>query len=132
MGVMTSEPQDQDQPADAPREEPTVKPSSEAQSVRVRSTPAPPHKPTTPVTGVTARSNTADAWDQIRQTAESTTQKLNDFRHRNQGTSNLEKTARQVAERGREETGKGLRALAEGQHAEEPHVTEPPKPDGRP
>ncbi|MFC7401337.1 hypothetical protein [Citricoccus sp. GCM10030269] len=72
-----------------------------------------PAKPTQPANGVTARSNTADAWDQIRHSAESTTRKLNDFRHRNQSRPELEKTLRQFAERGREETGRGLRALAE-------------------
>jgi hypothetical protein len=152
---MTSEPQDQHQPDDThatgepvtgpaadPTGEPTAETASEAQSVSVRPTAGLPHKTSKPATGVSPRSNTADAWDQIRQTAESTTQKLNDFRHRNQNMSELEKTARHVAERGREETGRGLRALAEaagkladlvdgkagsrGEHVEEPREGDQP------
>ncbi|NUL45324.1 hypothetical protein F7P69_08975 [Cellulosimicrobium funkei] len=96
-----------------------------------------------PLTGPTLPGNPSEAWDQIRHTAETTTQKLNEFRQNNQSPADLQKTARQFAERGREETGRGLRALAEaagkladlvdrtpdsrGQHAEEPRVLEQPQ-----
>ena len=101
-----------------------------------------------PLTGPTLPGNPSEAWDQIRHTAETTTQKLNEFRQHNQSPADLQKTARQFAERGREETGRGLRALAEaagrladlvdgtagaqGQHVQEPPVIESKKPDAGP
>ncbi|MGM7666761.1 hypothetical protein [Microbacterium sp. A93] len=107
-----------------------------------------PSKQPRPLTGPTLPGNPSEAWDQIRHTAETTTQKLNEFRQHNQSPADLQKTARQFAERGREETGRGLRALAEAagkladlvdgtagtqaQHAQEPPVIESKKPDAGP
>lgn len=108
---------------------------------------AKPSRQPKPLTGPTLPGNPSEAWDQIRHTAETTTQKLNEFRQNHQSPADLQRTARQFAERGREETGRGLRALAEaagkladlvdrtpearGQHAEEPRELDRPQ-DTRP
>lgn len=144
---MTSEPE-QNLPS-TPSTPPTP-PASPATSAAPAGAAKKPHetKPRKPLTGPTLPGGPGEAWDQLRYTAETTTQKLNDFRQSNQSPADLQKTARGFAERGREEAGKGLRALAEaagkladlvdrssestGQHSQEPRVIEPKAPDAGP
>jgi hypothetical protein len=136
---MTSEPQDQDQNADqAGRPADSTSQPTEPVSIR--------RKAGEPTSGVSVRSNTADALEQLRQTASSATQQINDFTSRTTGSrSERDSTIRQVAERSRGEAGRGLRALAEaaakladlvdgtserkGQDAGEPNVVKNPKPE---
>jgi len=135
---MTSEPQHQHQNAD--RDGTTADSMNQPlEPVSVR------RKAGGPTSGVSPRSNTADAWDQLRNTTSSVTQQINDFMTRSTGSrTERDKSIRQAAERGRGEAGRGLRALAEaaakladlvdgtserkGQHADEPRVLEQPKP----
>lgn len=91
---------------------PSTPPADPADPAPAAKQPKPTRQPK-PLTGPTLPGNPSEAWDQIRHTAETTTQKLNEFRQHNQSPADLQKTARQFAERGREETGRGLRALAE-------------------
>ncbi|MBB5750311.1 hypothetical protein [Micrococcus sp. TA1] len=134
---MTSEPQHPDQTA-AREGRPADSTKQPAEPVSVR------RKAGGPTSGVSARSNTADAWDQLRSTTSSVTQQINDFMTRTTGSrTERDTTIRQAAERGRGEAGRGLRALAEaaakladlvdgsserkGQHADEPRILEQPK-----
>lgn len=137
---MTSEPE-QNLPSTPPTTPAT--PSDPNSSARQ---PRPPKTPTGRT--VTLPANPTEAWDQIRSTAETTTQRFNEFRQRNQTRAEREKTARTFAERGREETGRGLRALAgaagkladlvdgkpegRGQHAREQQVIEAENPGAGP
>ncbi len=136
---MTSEPQDQDQNADETGR-PADSTNEPTEPVSVR------RKAGGPTSGVSPRTNAADAWEQLRHTASSATHQINDFMTRNTGSrTERDTTIRQVAERGRGEAGRGLRALAEaaakladlvegtserkGQHAGEPRELEQPKPE---
>lgn len=135
---MTSEPQDHDQNADQTGS-PADSTNQPTEPVSVR------RKAGGPTSGVSARSNTADAWEQLRNTTSSVTHQINDFMTRNTGNrTERDTTIRQVADRGRGEAGRGLRALAEaaarladmvdgtserkGQHAGEPRVLEQTQP----
>jgi hypothetical protein len=135
---MTSEPQNQDQNADETGRLADDSKNQPIEPVSVR------RKAGGPTSGVSPRSNTADAWDQLRNTTSSVTQQINDFMTRNTSSrTERDNSIRQAAERGRGEAGRGLRALAEaaakladlvdgtserkGQHAEEPRVLEQPK-----
>jgi hypothetical protein len=141
LTTMTSEPQNPDQHADETGQ-PADSTSQPTEPVSVR------RKAGEPTSGVSVRSNTADALEQLRQTASSATQQINDFTSRNTGSrSERDSTIRQVAERSRGEAGRGLRALAEaaakladlvdgtserkGQHAGEPRVFEQPRPEDK-
>ncbi|MDI3331693.1 MAG: hypothetical protein QJR09_13305 [Micrococcus sp.] len=137
---MTSEPQDQDQNANETGR-PTDSTNQPAEPVSIR------RKAGGPTSGVSARSNAADAWEQLRHTTSSVTHQINDFMSRSTGSrTERDTTLRQAAERGRGEAGRGLRALAEaaakladlvdgttdrkGQHAGEPRILEQ-KPEHR-
>lgn len=136
---MTSEPQHHDQhPDQAGRTADSTGRAHDPVSVR--------RKAGGPTSGVTPRSSAAEAWEQLRHAASSTTSQINEFMTRNAGSRGERETAiRQVAERSRGEAGRGLRALAEaaakladlvdgttgrkGQHAGEPRVLEQQRPE---
>ncbi|QCU77003.1 hypothetical protein E7744_01260 [Citricoccus sp. SGAir0253] len=103
---MTQEPLHQDPAHRADRPADMEDPAPEPVSVR--------RKAGGPTSGVTARSNTAEAWEQLRHTATQATDRINDFMNRTTGgRGERDRAVRQVTERGREEAGRGLRALAE-------------------